>query len=160
MAKKQEPIRYSKRPGFHLKGDVTKIGKRLHQLEDAVGGASPEKIVEDARDPKSPLHAEFEWDDTLAAHEYRLEQARYVVRAVEAEWTYEETKVRTSAYVAVAQGSKTPYRETRRVLTNAEEREKWKAQALADLRAWRTKYNHIKELVDVYAAVDKVLKDL
>jgi hypothetical protein len=43
------------------------------------GKLLPGRVVEEARDPASPLHTHFEWDDTEAAHEYRKAQARSLI---------------------------------------------------------------------------------
>lgn len=37
-------------------------------------------VVQKARSTKSPLHSEFEWDDKKAGHEFRLVQARRLIR--------------------------------------------------------------------------------
>jgi len=52
----------------------------LHQ-----GRITPEMVVEAARDPNSPLHTAFTWDDAQAAHEHRLAQARVLLRRVRVE---------------------------------------------------------------------------
>jgi hypothetical protein len=52
----------------------------LHQ-----GRITPEMVVEAARDPNSPLHSAFTWDDAQAAHEHRLAQARVLLRRVRVE---------------------------------------------------------------------------
>jgi hypothetical protein len=52
----------------------------LHQ-----GRVTPEMVVEAARDPGSPLHSAFTWDDAQAAHEHRLAQARVLLRRVRVE---------------------------------------------------------------------------
>ena len=52
----------------------------LHQ-----GRITPEMVVDAARDPNSPLHSAFEWDDAQAAHEHRLAQARVLLRRVRVE---------------------------------------------------------------------------
>ena len=36
---------------------------------------SPEEVLEKAKDKNSELHKCFEWDDTVAANKYRLQQA-------------------------------------------------------------------------------------
>lgn len=59
-----------------------KIRQQLRHLEDKHGRLTPEAIVKEARKPGSVLHAEFEWDDKLAAHEYRIEQARGLIQTV------------------------------------------------------------------------------
>lgn len=40
------------------------------------GRLTPEEVLEHARDPDSPGHKHFEWDDTKAAYKHRIEQAR------------------------------------------------------------------------------------
>ena len=53
---------------------------RLNRIANAHHGRlTPELVVRDARDRKSPLHKLFEWDDSKAAHAYRIEQARRVI---------------------------------------------------------------------------------
>lgn len=52
----------------------------LQTLEDAEGRITPALIVEVARDPESPLHQCFEWDDSIAAERHRLDQARRLLR--------------------------------------------------------------------------------
>ena len=45
-------------------------------VDENGGGITAEQIVEAAKDVNSPLHKEFQWDDSVAAHQYRLHQAR------------------------------------------------------------------------------------
>lgn len=40
---------------------------------------TPAEVIEHARDPESPGHGFFEWDDGKAAHQHRLEQARQLL---------------------------------------------------------------------------------
>lgn len=51
------------------------LGDWLAGLEQQ-GRLTPDMVVEHARDPESPAHDWFEWDDSKAAHKHRLEQAR------------------------------------------------------------------------------------
>lgn len=51
--------------------------RRMLKKKDALTASG---ILEEAMDKNSPLHGLFEWDDTKAAHEYRLMQARQVAR--------------------------------------------------------------------------------
>lgn len=58
----------------------------MRRIQNANGGVLlPEKVVDAARNPKSPLHDQFTWDDTKAAEEYRLWQARQLVARVRLE---------------------------------------------------------------------------
>jgi hypothetical protein len=44
------------------------------------GKLTPEIVVEEATPEESPLHGFFEWDDSVAGHQYRLEQGRTLIR--------------------------------------------------------------------------------
>ena len=52
------------------------INTALAALENDRGRLTPIMVVDAARDPKSELHGAFEWDDTKAAAEHRLNTAR------------------------------------------------------------------------------------
>lgn len=54
----------------------------LALAEKGGGSLTPEAVVSAARDPASPLHTAFEWDDAKAAMEHRLSQARHMIRRV------------------------------------------------------------------------------
>jgi hypothetical protein len=41
---------------------------------------TPKEILEKAKDPKSPLHKYFEWDNSKAGEQYRIYQARHLAR--------------------------------------------------------------------------------
>ncbi len=74
--------------GSHLTDkDAEIIGQYLTELANdramGVNGLTPEDILDAARPDDSPIHKYFEWDDTEAAHKYRLEQAKYIARS----WT-------------------------------------------------------------------------
>lgn len=58
------------------------IQDRLRQINDERGDMTPALVVEDARDPDSPLHDQFDWSDTAAACKWRLHQARCLIRTV------------------------------------------------------------------------------
>lgn len=53
---------------------------RLQAIAGEAGTLTPEAVLADAADPESVLHDCFEWDDTKAAHQYRLDQARSLIR--------------------------------------------------------------------------------
>jgi hypothetical protein len=75
--------KFSFRAGARVSGvkpDV--VGRELARIRKEHGGIKPEVVIDEARDETSPLHPVFTWDDSKAAHEYRLWQARALIRAV------------------------------------------------------------------------------
>lgn len=57
----------------------TDIIQRLTDIFEERGDIQDTWVVEDAKDLNSPLHDEFEWNDTQAASLYRLHQARLLI---------------------------------------------------------------------------------
>lgn len=74
------------------------IQARLMKIEDRDGRLTPESVVRDARNPKSPLHGEFEWNDNKASEAYRLLQARRLIR-VRVEYQLVTHTIRASAFI-------------------------------------------------------------
>lgn len=74
----------------------------LEELRAAAGGAlKPADVVERARSPNSALHSYFQWDDSRAAAEHRLHQARSVIRAVVRYLPTATGPRRVNAYISV-----------------------------------------------------------
>lgn len=75
----------------------------LHRLEGiaaAAGGRlTPSDVIADAEHEDSPLHKYFQWDDALAAFQYRLEQARFLIRSVRISYEHEGTTLETVAFI-------------------------------------------------------------
>lgn len=77
--------------------DVT-VRAALAALEND-GRLVPEAVIEAASSPSSPLHRFFTWDDTEAAHEFRKQQARKLIRVVRVVVQQEDLRILTPAYV-------------------------------------------------------------
>lgn len=56
--------------------------KAIEACRDKHGRILPKLVVEAARNPRSPLHKEFEWDDKKAAAYHRLDRAQELIREV------------------------------------------------------------------------------
>lgn len=154
-------VKYSFREGFSVKGDPSTIGERLEFLKGSNGELHPLDVVNDARSESSPLHACFEWDDTEAANQYRLSQARYIIRSIEI--TYEKPDSTGGECVVVQyanlgdRSDSKPYQDIRVIMSNKRDRDKYVRMVLRELKTIRDKYKHIKELSAVYDAIDKAV---
>lgn len=58
------------------------VKDRLDTLYRENGHLTPEMVVEDAKDKKSPLHEAFNWDLKAAAYQHWLDTARTIIRSV------------------------------------------------------------------------------
>jgi hypothetical protein len=82
----RKPARvYTPREGHNLsKTEAQRLGTTIAALERKLRRAvTPGDLIEHGRDPDSPFHRYLDWDDAHAAHEYRLQQARYIMRAID-----------------------------------------------------------------------------
>ena len=76
------------------------IAARLEKLTKLnKGRLTPANVMHDARNLKSPQHDQFEWDDGKASEQYRLDQARTLIRTVRLEIRTERRIISTVRYV-------------------------------------------------------------
>lgn len=77
----------------------TAIQQAIEACADPTGRITAEAVVEAASRPDSVLRSLFEWDDSKAAYEHRLEQARGLIRSVRVHITVEDRPISSIAYV-------------------------------------------------------------
>lgn len=128
----------------------------LETIRQQNGGIlKADAVVEFARDPETALHSRFCWDDTEAAHQYRLEQARKIIRVTVTILPKANKEYR--AFVSLMEDRKETgggYRATVDVLSDADKRARLIAQALAELNRIREQYQHLTELAPVFDAIE------
>ena len=115
-----------------------------------------ETIVEKARDESCPLHDDFEWNDTVAGHKYRLQQARVMLSSLivvdESISKKENTEVR--AFVSVPEPK--VYEPIKVVIQHQDKYEHMLEQAVRELKAFERKYAMLKELEPVFEVIEKL----
>lgn len=132
------------------------IVQTLKQLAEENGGLLlPEQVVDAARPVSSPLHSKFEWSDSKAAQEYRLWQARQLLRVcVE---LIPQSKTATDVFVSLKSDRREGgYRQLVEVLSSKQMRAQLLSDALDELNWFREKYSHLRELAQVFSAIRKV----
>jgi len=109
------------------------------------GRIRPEDVVEEARETKSPLHKYFQWDDGLAAQEYRLWQSRQLITyKFKVDGTKEQQyyNVRVVVNKIPTQG----YFTKEKVLSSKKMYIQVLKDAIIEIKYWERKYNQIREL--------------
>lgn len=117
----------------------------------------PQTVVEHARNPESPLHDCFEWDDSEAAEQFRLWQARSLIRVCVTVEPQTQQTIRT--YVSVMPQRKESgggYLSTIEAMSDPVQRALVLETALRELTAFEKKYQQLQELAPVFAAMDQV----
>jgi hypothetical protein len=79
--------------------DKTIVQRELKKIQSKDGRLTADATVQAARDPKNPLHKAFEWDNTRAAHKWRLEQARTLIAWAETKVRYQDREYTVPAYL-------------------------------------------------------------
>lgn len=111
-------------------------------------------VVGYARNPDTALHSRFEWDDSKAAEQYRLWQARELIRIVVQ--TTPAKSAPTRVYVSLNDDRRNDgggYRTLDDVMRSKTMREALLKQAHADMVRFETTYRHLSELASVMAAM-------
>ncbi|WP_174804342.1 hypothetical protein [Martelella limonii] len=140
--------------------NAKEVGEHLEMLRQRFKGElTPEDILDDAKHDNSPLHSFFEWDDSAAAHQYRLKQARGLIRSVVAVYVSDDRPaVRQRAYVHVAEAGIPHYRETSHAMSMTKTRDMVLQQAWRELQAWRRRYADLSEFSDLIDVIDATKK--
>ena len=141
-------------PRFGAVVPAATFGRWLTRLPDQ----NPATIVDQAADPKSPAHALFEWNDSTAAREHRLVQARVILGSfvIETEVTTKGRKSREIEVPFVSRSAPGSYEITTRAMRTPEKRDFIVREALAEANRWRRRYSHLSELALVFSAMDEV----
>lgn len=142
------------------KADATSVGAHLEMLRKKFKGElTPKDVLDDARHNNSPLHSFFEWDDSEAAEQYRLQQARGLIRSVVAIYTQpDRPPVRTKMFVHIAEPGAQHYREASHAMLQADTRKAVLQTAWRELQAWRKRYAELKEFSELFDVIDKPRK--
>lgn len=135
------------------------VGPELYRLARQ-GILTPEAVVEAARSRRSVLHRHFEWNDEAAAYEFRLVQARTLIRSIAIEVKDEQGRAtpirglfdvtledRTRGYVTTPVVMATPYL-----------RDQVEDRARAEMEAWISRYRAIASLAEASRVAQEALK--
>jgi hypothetical protein len=141
--------------------DAERIGGFLEAKVGEVG-TDAENLVALAKPAKSPIHKDFEWDDTIAGHQYRLEQARNILRSIMVVYTNGESTEPTRAYhhvVVEIDGEMVPAYVPSKVVWESPD---LAAQVIDDakreLATWAKRYKEYESLSEAHGLVTSALE--
>lgn len=121
------------------------------------GFVTPEDVVEFAKNPATSLHHVFTWDDSLAAEKYRLQEARQILRVVVSVLPGDDPLVfRAMVSLKEDRYNNQGYRIMADVLTDERLREILLAEAKEEMLVFMAKYEGLKELVNIFAAMQEI----
>jgi hypothetical protein len=147
--------------GCRLPLDPQIVGTELEKIRKKnKGNLTKEAVVAEAKNPLSPLHDGFEWDDDKAAEAFRLVQAGYMIRHVTVvfEDPTDEIEHEIRAFVSVKQEDeeKVSYTSMQIAMEDPELRSQVFKQALDEINRWKTKYRHLTLFARIFGEIDAV----
>ena len=134
------------------KADAQKVAEEIFSIGDS---ATPQAIVDKARDEATELHKCFTWDDTEAAGKWRQSEARQIVRLLVIKRPAEESKepeVRVFYKTAPNEG----YKPVSLVLRKESEYLAMLHRALGELQAFQKKYTILSDHEELRRLIDTV----
>ena len=136
--------------GFYKDVDPNKVANEIMDIGES---ATPAEILERATDESTELHKCFEWDDSIAAGKYRLQQARRVVQflVIKEEQVPENRPEIRFFHVTKTNGG---YKQTSIIVRKDDEYKALLEKAMSELRAFKAKYSCLSELQEIFELID------
>lgn len=121
----------------------------------------PSDVVELARDENTALHNLFTWDDSVAAERYREHEAGCILRnivIVNKDKTEDDKDKAVVVRAIMSTDERTKeYTTVQRIVTNKDSYTRLLAAALAELTAFKKKYETLSgDLEVVFDAIDQI----
>lgn len=132
-----------------FKADANKAYEEISKLEEK----TPENVLKMAKDKKSVLHNDFEWDDKIAGHKYRILQAQKILISLVYEKENEED---TQTRVFQISKEKSVYQETNFFVKHEDEYKALLKKAMRELESFKKRYHSIVELDGVFKEIEKL----
>lgn len=139
---------YQWRSGAHIKADADVAGNMCAELE-AKGQLTAKNLLDINRPDDAPLHHCFEWDDSIAAENYRESQARTIISSLV---VIRETNEPIRCFFNI-QHSTPNYKSINTILQNKDDTEALLEMALRELKIFEAKYRSLSQLANVFAAI-------
>lgn len=140
------------------KADAETIYNEIMSIGETV---RPSDVVELARDENTALHNLFTWDDSVAAERYREHEAGCILRnivIVNKDKTEDDKDKVVVVRAIMSTNERTKeYTTVQRIVTNKDSYTRLLAAALAELTAFKKKYETLSgDLEVVFDAIDQI----
>ena len=147
---------YRWKPNSHVRLDPNKAGAELDRIRTRANGRlTPESVLDAARRIRSPLHDHFEWDDTKAAHSYRVDQAGHLIRSIEIFDAIPDQSRPIRAFVSVVRDDDRSYVSVAHAMSDTELRQQVLDRAWRELESWRDRHEELVEFARIIATIDE-----
>jgi len=120
----------------------------IQKAEAVFGKITAENVLKIASDEESALHVLFEWDDTKAGQQYRIQQARNVINNIEVKVITDNEPVYVPVYEIVNIGEGNQYKHIETLTLNERQYIKENTiRAIGSLKAKLKIYNDFNRVI-------------
>ena len=151
-----------KMPGLYPV-DANDAHDELESIRMKTGRLDAENVVEESRPETAVLHPCFEWDDSVAAEKYRLQQANGIIRSIIVRQVpvgggEKQEAIEVRAFVHI---EKENYQPLKIVLADKDLKRDMMRTALRELTSFEEKYRKLElvALDPVFNAIDEVKRN-
>lgn len=145
-----------KMPSFGKGVDAGLVVRELKKINTQNGNLSPATIVQSAKWKSSPLHCLFEWDDSKAAEQFRLQQARNLVNNIQVTVISNGEPTAIPVYEVVTVNGDRSYKHIETM--TPENIEEVRARTVNELRLIKTKLDIYKQFDSVILKLDEAIE--
>ena len=148
---------YQWKSGSRIRVSAQDAGEMCEKLAKK-GNLTAAALLDLNRPANAPLHGAFEWDDSVAAEEYRLGQARHIIACLVIK-PAKKTETPVRCFYNIERDSP-QYKSISAILKDTDSTELLLQTALEELCALQRKYAVLKRLAPVFDAIGQVKMDI
>ena len=138
-----------------FKADAQKYADEIMEICEELESATPQQILEKARDSNTELHKCFTWDDTEAAEKWRISEARAIVRNLKIiEQKSDKQSEPTTIRVFYKTDNESGYKPTKLILKKPDEYKALVERCRSELLAIKQKFNSISEYEEIWELIN------
>lgn len=144
---------YQWKSGARISVSAQAAGEVCEKLESE-GNLSAGRLVEVSRPEDAPLHSAFEWNDTIAAEEFRKSQARCIINHLV---VVSETKPpeQIKAFFNVAESIPT-YDSFQAIIESVDKYDQLRQRVIKELESMQKRYAMVKGMESLTDVIDRI----
>lgn len=138
-----------------FKADAQKCADEIMEICDRLESATPQEILEKARDSSTELHKCFTWDDAVASEKWRLHEARKIVCDLKIVDKREDKKPGTVPIrVFYKTDDQSGYKPIKLILKNPDEYKQLVERCRHELLTLKNKYQTVSEYSEIWEMIN------
>lgn len=152
---------YKWKIGSRIKCNAQVAGEFINDISNKNGcNVTAQDLLEASRPEDTPLHNDFEWQDDIAAEEYRKYQARNILNSLTIVVEHKDNENKNCesdirAFFVIKENDKQSYKPIKVIMMDNDYEQQLYNSALKELIAIKNKYATIQRLKHIFDEIEK-----